>query len=316
MTRGFGIQGRRTMTSRRALIGLSVPLLLVAACSGGRSGTGISESVSELVTSQPGGGTAPSSATAPAPTAADPGAATAAAETVVSMIAGNVSSIQLAAARPGSSRASTRTMLATMRGLLRLGSAAHAGTGLDGIMVTVEGADGGTETDPNGNFSLDGGYSGPAVLHFDRAEDGLSALMGVSVPKGGSLSLGNVNLDGTTGKASAESQDLRFDGLVVDAKCAEHQMTSASRADPQGPKYVVDLSSSSLRDSSGRRLGCLQLHEGDGVQVQGLVQTNGSIGDANVVVEDRDQAESTATAAMSRLPHSTPALGIPLPSGP
>ncbi|MGH7899846.1 MAG: hypothetical protein ACREQQ_17960 [Candidatus Binatia bacterium] len=291
------------MAWRRVLLRLAAPLLMVAACGGGRSGTGISETVGDLVAGDTPVATDP---------AADPvtGGTTAPAEDVLSIVNGNVAYLRSAAVVPGSTRTLAPSLFASVGAFFRLTSIAHAGGGLAGILVTAQGSGDGTETDPDGFFSLDGAFSGPLAIRFERAEDGIGSIMEVSVPKGGSLFLHDVALDGSTGVASAETQDIAFDGVVTGKSCRERRLRTASRFEERGSTFTIDLATSVLRDSSGTRIGCLELDDGDAVRVTGAVQPGGIIGDGDVVVEQgANGAEVTATTISS-----VPQLSPPLPS--
>jgi hypothetical protein len=266
--------------ARSRLLRLLAPLLLVAACGGGRSGTGISESVEELVTRQP-------AVSEPATAAADT------AESVLSTIEGNVAQLSVAM-HPSTRRP---TWLASLLHLLGPLSAAHAGPALDGIRVSVEGFDPSTETDPDGSFLLSGEFSGPSIVHFERADDALEARMTVNVPKGGVLSLRDLTLDATRGVASPGTQDLSFDGIIADKDCLQRRLELTSRFAPQGERFLVELEGSTISDGSGERQYCLNLRRGDDAHVDGTVQPNGTISDANMIVDGERRLREAMTTS-------------------
>ena len=275
--------------ARSRLLRLLAPLLLVAACGGGRSGTGISESVEELVTRQP-------AVSEPATAAAD------AAESVLSTIEGNVAQLTVAM-HPSKRRP---TWLASLIQLLGPVSSAHAGPALDGIRVSVEGFDPTVETDSGGSFALSGGFSGPSIVHFEREDDGLEAHMTVNVPKGGALSLRDLTLDATRGVASPGTQDLSFDGTIADKDCLRGRVELASLFAPQGERFLVELEGSTISAGSGRRRYCMNLRSGDDAHVEGAVQPNGTISDATMIVD----GEGRLREAMTMSPWVTSALPL------
>jgi hypothetical protein len=287
------------MTRSRVLLRLLASFLLAAACGGGRSDTGVADSASDLVSNQPAAAkTTRRSSTAP--------------QSVVSTIQGNVSNLQVALHPRRQPRAAAPSLLASLRGLPPFASVASAGTGFEGIHVSIDGADVHGETDASGVFSVVGRYFGPTTLRFDREEDDLHAHMLLNVPNGGSLFLRDVTLDDSTGQATAVIEDLTFDGVVLDKECLRKQIQVASRYAAGGQRYVVDLADSVVSDDSGEPRRCIQLRNDAEVLVHGLVQPDGSIGSGNVTVYDEDRtAEATSsnpdvTGSPARTPVSTP----------
>jgi hypothetical protein len=284
---------------RPKILRLLASFLLAAACGCGRSGTGAADSASDLVSSQPAAAKSTRrSSMAP--------------QSVVSTIQGNVSNLQVALHPRRQPRAAAPSLLAALRHFPPFESVASAGTGFEGIHVSLDGADVHGETDASGVFSVVGRYFGPTTLRFDREEDDLHARMLLDVPNGGSLFLRDVKLDDSTGQATAAIEDLTFDGVVLDKECLRKQIQVASRYAPGGQRYVVDLADSVLSDDSGTPRRCIQLRSYDEVLVHGLVQPDGSVGSGNVTVYDEDRtAEATSsnpgvTESPSLRPVSTP----------
>ena len=67
----------------------------------------------------------------------------------------------------------------------------------------------GYQTDAVGQFVVRGNFAGPATMVFDLPGGGQASLI-VVVPRGGELTLSNVRIDARTGKATADSQRVRF----------------------------------------------------------------------------------------------------------
>jgi hypothetical protein len=191
---------------------------------------------------------------------------------------------------------------------------ASAETGLDGIRVGIDGVDIHGETDVNGVFSVVGRYFGPTTLRFDRQEDDLHAQVVLNVPNGASVFLRNVTLGDSTGRAIAETEDLTFDGIVVDKECLRKQIQVVSRYDAEGQSYVVDLTDSVVTDASGESLPCRQLRKGEEALVQGLVQPDGSIGSSNVTVYDEEPMAETTSSSLDAMESASAAPEAPPPS--
>ena len=289
------------MARFRMLRLIVVPLMLLAGCGGGRSGTGISESVADLVASQP-------SASDAATTSEE------VSQSVLSMIEGNVARVNLALRHSPKSRQSGSSAFASLLRLLPFGSVANAGGGVDGIRVSAEGTDATTETDTEGAFSLSGPFSGPTVLRFERLEDGIDSAMIVRVPKGGSLSLRDLTIDGSSTEGPSGNQLLSFDGTLEDKDCLQRQMQVVSRFDTAGESYLVDLVNSSVTDAAGNRVSCIQLRKGDAAHIEGAMQPDGTIAGGNVIIEQEKTIESAAAAVASGLmPKPPPAPNISVP---
>jgi hypothetical protein len=159
--------------------------------------------------------------------------------------------------------------------------------GVAGIHVTVEGHDLETATDENGHFSVRGQFDGLTVLHFERAEDGLTARLEINAPAGGTMTLHDVHIDAQSGAATVAVLAVFFEGTVVGVDCGAARLTLAStQRDPQDTDtYVVDLRSSTLRDRDHQPVDCSALHSDDRLAVDGFFANDGTIGNADVIVE-------------------------------
>ena len=199
---------------------------------------------------------------------------------------GNVASVNSARHTTPLSRRPP-TMLARVLGMLRFESEASALGPLEGIRVTIEGTSIETQTDAAGLFSLRGNFAGPVGMLLELPEGGSSARLLITVPRGGELTVTNVHVDARSGQATADSQHVRFGGLVNGTNCGRPAATMVSRETPNdGNTYTVDLGSASVRDSAGNPLGCANLTAGESVDVDGEVGSDGEVEARSVEVED------------------------------
>ena len=186
---------------------------------------------------------------------------------------GNVVSV-VVATRPPSV---PKTFLARAIDLLRIPREASADGNLGGIQVFVDGSEFAGVTDPNGLFSVQGGFGGPTVLRFFRPQDGLDARLVIDPPAGATLTLSDVRLD--RGQARPARRDIDFDGLVVGTRCPEERVTTVSRFRPgDGNSYVVRVGGSALRDERGNPVSCTSLVGGETLRTAGIVNDDGTIG--------------------------------------
>jgi hypothetical protein len=182
----------------------------------------------------------------------------------------------------------SRTLLARLTRWFRVEPTASASTGLEGISVTVEGTNFNTTTDANGFFSLRGAFEGDVSILFQRAEDNLSARVAVNAPAGGTLTLNNVRIDNRSGQATAISQGVDFEGLISERDCAGQTLTlvSSQRGPLDTDAYTVRLNGSSLQDRNGNPITCQDLSIGERVHVTGMVNPDGTFGNAVVQAVD------------------------------
>lgn len=230
---------------RRRMWLAPVCLLVLAACDGGSSGTGIT------------------------------------------VAQGNVASAATAL-RSAPRAGRERSRLARVLDILRLEGEARARGPFEEIRVTIEGTSLSTESDAQGLFSLRGDFAGPVGMIFQLPDGGPSARLVITVPRGGEVTLTNVHVDAGAGQASADSQRVRFGGLVRDTDCSRQLATMVSRQTPNdGNAYRVDLDAASVRDNAGNGLGCEDLTAGDAVDVDGEVNDDGDIEADSVELDDR-----------------------------
>ena len=161
---------------------------------------------------------------------------------------------------------------------------ADMAVGVDGIDVSVEGAELHTTTDASGAFELRGAFAGDTALRFARARDGLAARLAVSAPAGGRIDARDVVLDAATGTAEPRVVEVVFEGRVEGLACDDGRVTLASvhRAPDDLETYVVTLAGSTLHDADGTVLACTDLRIDDRLDVDGEFVTEGLIGEADL----------------------------------
>jgi hypothetical protein len=196
---------------------------------------------------------------------------------------GNVASVSTALRR--SSDGARPTAIARLfAGLGLEGEALALGT-LESIRVSIEGTTLSTQTDAAGQFLLRGNFAGPAAMVFDLPEGGQASLV-VVVPRGGELTLSNVHIDARTGRATTDTQRVRFGGLVDGTDCPRDSASMVSRATPNdGNTYTVLLDSATVRDQNGNSLTCASLSAGQSADVDGEVRADGNVQARSVEVE-------------------------------
>ena len=165
---------------------------------------------------------------------------------------------------------------------------ADAASPVQGITVTVEGNSIPGATDSAGLFSVRGPFDGPVTVLFTRAQDALRATMMIDIPAGGALTLNDVRINGATGMATADSQDVDFLGDIVQINCTSQTLVMISSRHLPGDAYTytVRLDTSSVVDLQGHPLTCADLRNGQLAHLQGTVNADGTFGHALIVVDD------------------------------
>jgi cytoskeletal protein CcmA (bactofilin family) len=165
---------------------------------------------------------------------------------------------------------------------------AEAQSGIAGIRVLIEGTSIEDETNADGAFSLRGDFEGDIAIRFELPTTGATASIAVNVPAGGTLTLDRVHIDAHSGQATTQSQTVRFEGVVTGTQCAAEtlQLISSQRSPTDTDVYDVNLDGSSIRDANGLPLPCQALRLGDHVRLLGIVEDDGSFGDAEIVRQD------------------------------
>jgi hypothetical protein len=203
-------------------------------------------------------------------------------------LAGNVATVQTAALLGTPGRAAA-ARFAPLRAWVPGEHAARAASAIEGIRVTIEETGTTGETDANGHFLIAGRFRGHLTVLFELPASGASAHMQVSLPAGGTLTLNDVHFDAQSGLASADTQGIDCQGLVSDTDCAGLTITmtsiEASAAYPPD-RYIIRLDTSTLLDAAGRALRCEALRVGEHVTVRGIVNPDGSFGQAVAQVQD------------------------------
>jgi len=186
---------------------------------------------------------------------------------------GNVDSVQTAMRAPRGAK----TWLARALAILTPVRVVAADSAVENITVRVEGTSLATVTDAGGVFSLKGDFGGPIVITFERM-DGRPVRLSIDLPTGGTLTLTDVHLDEPSGQAAAAARNLDFDGVVTAPNCAAGVVDMVSEVTPDdGNHYPVNVSSASLRDSTGQPIQCADLAAGDVLAVQGVVRDDGGV---------------------------------------
>jgi hypothetical protein len=117
---------------------------------------------------------------------------------------------------------------------------------------------------------------------------GGAAALAINVPADGVLTLNNVHVDTADGTATAERQDVDFDGVVVSVDCAAATMLmdSAVQSGDDEDHYLVDLATSTLQDTQGHAVPCEAVAAGEPASLSGHVYPNGAFGHALIVLGD------------------------------
>lgn len=183
-------------------------------------------------------------------------------------------------------------LLAELRDLLRLESPVNAGSNLGGIHVSIEGTQVAGRTDTDGTFDIRGDFGGRVGLRFQRPEDGIDARLVVPVPRGGTISLSNVRIDGSGGTAAADKEGIQFRGILSQTDCTNGLAIVVSELSPNdGNRFTVHLNGAMLRDRRGQAITCPDLRGGDVIDVNGDVRSDGDY-DASSV-DDSSEEQTT-----------------------
>jgi len=195
---------------------------------------------------------------------------------ISAFLLGNVQSVQSAGEAQGST--------AQRSGLVD----ASTGSALAGIRVAIEGTRIGATTDANGNFSMRGNFEGMITVTFEVPSGGGQAVIALNVPAGGTLTLNDVTVDASTGDAVPASQQVEFDAEISGVDCPMETAALISRHHVANDNdvYVLRLDTSTIYNQDGAVVGCDALHVGEWAFVQGLVNPDGTFGNATVDLEN------------------------------
>ena len=158
-----------------------------------------------------------------------------------------------------------------------------ASPGVEGIRVLVEGSSAHDKTNAAGDFSVRGSFEGWIQVTFQVPGSG-QAQIAVNVPAGGTLTLNNVALDTEQGTVSAETQAVSFAGTITGVDCSTAILTlvSTQHAPDDNDAYLLQLDTSTVRNAQGMTLSCEEIPTGAQATVQGLVNPDGTFGEATV----------------------------------
>jgi len=159
-----------------------------------------------------------------------------------------------------------------------------APTDVEGIRVRIAGTGAKDQTDATGNFGVTGAFEGVVNLVFQLPNAGGEGRMTLNVPAAGTLTLNNVRIDTQQEVAIAETQEVDFEGSITAIDCGALTLTMVSSHESPGEvdQYVLRLDTSVVRDPQGDPVSCEQLRAGEDATVQGLVNPDGTFGDATV----------------------------------
>jgi hypothetical protein len=139
-----------------------------------------------------------------------------------------------------------------------------------------------TTTDTEGNFELDGDFSGPVTLRFRTPT--FEVVQPLAIPTGAVVVLADVELrpDGVELQAGRQ---LGFVGRVQSADCAGGTLIVADRRRAGEPFVVALLPETAFQDRSGAPIACETIEPGAEVGIDGLIAMLG----------DRDLTALTVT---------------------
>ena len=207
---------------------------------------------------------------------------------ISTFVVGNVAIVQTA--QRSGPPADAPTVLARVREFFQLDieSVARARSDIEGISVAIEGTNVHGRTDAQGDFTLEGDFEGFVSLVFTLPDGGGQAHIQLNVPAGGRLTLIDMHLDTARGVATAATQDVDFDGLITAVDCPGLTLTMVSaQHDPNDTdNYTVRLDNSTVTDSSGAAVACDDVQENTRAIVWGVVNPDGTFGDATVQLKD------------------------------
>ena len=138
-------------------------------------------------------------------------------------------------------------------------------------------------------FSLRGDFDGDVSVVFQLPDDGGAARIALNVPAAGTVTLNNVRIDAQTGTATAETQDVAFEGIIAETNCPAFTLMMISTRDHKGDvdQYTLRTDTSSFQDANGTPLTCADLRGGERATVDGMVnQEDGTFGHALVLLEN------------------------------
>jgi hypothetical protein len=151
---------------------------------------------------------------------------------------------------------------------LRQGRSAAAA--LEPVVVTIDEAPAVIgDTDADGNFLLDGDFSGPLTVRFSTPT--FTATQPLDVPAGSAVILQDVSIRPGVVRIASLRQ-LHFFGTVAFAGCESNVIVVNDRK-PTPNQFVVWLTrDTSLVNAEGQALACAALRDGQSLSVEGVIQ--------------------------------------------
>jgi len=153
-------------------------------------------------------------------------------------------------------------------------------------------------TDADGNFELEGDFSGQLTLRF-RATS-IDATEQLHIPAGSTIVLEDVRLAPRMVQMGAIRQ-LGFSGVVAHADCAAGVLLVNDHRTPAGQFRVQLSSTSAVVDGSGNALQCAAIANGEEVIVRGTMQpADQTVAALGVVVDPQatDEVQFTGVVMM------------------
>lgn len=154
---------------------------------------------------------------------------------------------------------------------LRTRQGQDAGATLEPVLVSIDEAPTViANTDADGNFLLNGAFSGPVTVRFSTAE--FSAPQALDVPAGSVVILQDVGIKSGAVRIGSLRQ-LSFFGTVALTDCDDNVVVVNDRRKPTPDQFLVWLrSDTSIINAGGEALTCATLQVGQSLSVQGAIE--------------------------------------------
>ncbi len=157
-------------------------------------------------------------------------------------------------------------------------SEAVAASLLAGIRVSVLGSSASTVTDDAGSFVLNGGFFDFVLVRFEDAGGNLLGRLTTVIPAGGSMTLHDVKIDADRRSATPATQELQYEGVVAWKDCVANRLFVASRHRLLSLPLAIDTGKMLLSEVGGRPLACADFALGDPVDVHAFLAPDGTLG--------------------------------------
>jgi hypothetical protein len=154
------------------------------------------------------------------------------------------------------------------------GPAADTTSGLPAVRVSIDQAPGiEATTDSDGNFQLDGDFSGHVTLRFAAPQ--FQVTQGLDVPAGAAIVLEDIELSPDSIDAQAVRQLDLTGHVVTDCMDDAVLIDDLSGSDLQ---FMVQLTTDTIiTRQNGQAAGCADIHAGDTIEVQTLTDLSADL---------------------------------------